>query len=88
MTDTVLDFVSLLRSDDDASTKANRILRRYKKTGAVMSKDNTSNDAAQAVSPACGSRPPCAQVCQDPRLKLAELRRAEDFDKMASDAEH
>lgn len=87
MRDTLLDFVSLLRSGDAVGTNADRILKHYRKTGLVMSKDNTSNDAAKQFRLRAEAARRRALVCEDAQQKLVELRRAEDFEKMASEAE-
>lgn len=86
MRDTLRDFVSLLRSGDEVGTNADRILKRYK-SGLVMSKDNTSNDAAKQFRLRAEAARRRALVCEDAQRKLVELRRAEDFEKMANEAE-
>ena len=49
ITDTVLSFVSLLRSGDEVSTKADRILRTYRQRNADVPKAVTSNDEARQL---------------------------------------
>ena len=85
--DTVLGFVSLLRSGDEVSAKADRILRTYRQTGTVMSKGATSNDAAKQLRLRAEAARHRAKACEDSQKKFVELRRADDFDRMASEAE-